>query len=705
MKNSFLSFLILSCGFPIIAAAPRTVSAADGPPAIVLFVSQPTTAQNAALFIRSIRRFGGEMKDIPIHVMNDAGAGLYLDPLKGLDIAIHDFPLPPALRDFPFAAKVFACAAAERLLADQASVLLYFDTEMICFSSFEKLLIPDGRSVSVRPVMLLNRVGQTPDQPVDDYWNPIYADAGMEDGSFPAVTTYVDEKTIRFYINCEVMAVRPGLGIFREWERAFRKRVEDPEYLSKTCADPLRRIFLHQAVLSAVLLAKTGPEKIHWIPDGYVYSAQLHERMPPAKKAARLNGAPVAGYDLQYAADPALLSLVPIDEPYRSWIVDTYVDFLVEKPGLYREEGSSNTVVVKGTDGYILIDPSSTGTVPSWLAEKFGSVPPRAVLFTHAHQDHWDGLEYWNIPADTPVVAQRDWEKTVGYLDRFAPFSLRRNAAFTAGRWLPRADLPRPRPTETFSDAFEGEYIGRKIRMIHRPSETGDASIIWLPDLKACLIGDAYSASFPMLGTPRGSLPRFADDYIAALEAAMDLAPEILIPGHGASLHGTEDIRKALTRYRDAVHYVNEAVVKGINEGKSVDVLAREIVLPESLGFPQFFGKVDWAVRGLYRNYVGWYDENPLSLLSQPASEAVYDDLLELSGADRLAERAAQLLDNGDFDGALHLSEIVLKNDPGHREMLAVRKDAFTALLRKTKNWGEANLIRAEIRRIDGLLK
>ena len=496
------------------------------------------------------------------------------------------------------------------------------------------------------------------------------------------------------------MAVRPELGIFREWQTVFLKRIEDPEYLEKNCADPLRRIFLHQAALSAVVLAKITPDRIHWIPDRYVYSAHLHDRMPPAKRVDRLNQAPVAGYDLQYAGDPALLSLVPIDEPYRSWIIETYVDLLAEAPGLYREEGSSNTTVVAGKEGYILIDPSATGGAGSWLAMKFGGEPPRALLFTHAHQDHWDGLGYWKIADSTPVVAQRDWEKTVRYLDRFESFYARRNKAFTGGQWLPRKDLTRLRPTQTFADEFEGNFAGRPVRLIHRPSETEDASIIWLPDLKAAWIGDAFSGSFPMLGTPRGSLPRFADDYLRALETAIGLGPEILIPGHGAPLKGADNVRTALVRYRDAVRYVNEAVIRGINDGKDADALAAEISLPDNLAFPETFGKVAWSVRGLFRNYTGWYDENPLSLLPQSPA-CVFDDLIAMCGADKILERANRLLENNDLSGALHLSEIVLKSDPAHRGMLALRKKAFTALLQGTKNWGEANLLRFEIQAID----
>ena len=144
--------LVLAAVFPGAARPATQVDVVPAPSgeqtAVVLFVSHPATVRDAALFIRSIRRFGGVMKDVPIHVMNDAQARLDVERLKAPNVEIHEVEMNPAHRSFPFAPKVFACAAAEKHLAGRVSTLLYFDTEMIAFSSFDKLLMPDDRSVS-----------------------------------------------------------------------------------------------------------------------------------------------------------------------------------------------------------------------------------------------------------------------------------------------------------------------------------------------------------------------------------------------------------------------------------------------------------------------------------------------------------------------------------------------------------------------------
>ena len=61
------------------------------------------------------------------------------------------------------------------------------------------------------------------------------------------------------------------------------------------------------------------------------------------------------------------------------------------------------------------------------------------------------------------------------------------------------------------------------------------------------------------------------------------LEPEILLPSHGLPLQGNGEITRQLTRYRDAIRYVHDEVVKGMNAGKDVWTLMREIKLPKGL--------------------------------------------------------------------------------------------------------------------------
>ena len=56
-----------------------------------------------------------------------------------------------------------------------------------------------------------------------------------------------------------------------------------------------------------------------------------------------------------------------------------------------------------------------------------------------------------------------------------------------------------------------------------------------------------------------------------------------MIPSHGMPVHGNAEITKRVTRYRDAIQYVHDETVKGMNAGKDVWTLMNEIKLPPRL--------------------------------------------------------------------------------------------------------------------------
>ncbi len=668
------------------------------PVVIVLYVSHSITVRNAALFIKSIRRFGGYMKNTPILVMNDQAAKLDLSLLDLTGVTVYDIEINPVHRHFLFSKKVHACATAERLLEGKAEMLLYFDTEMLAFSDFSPILLKKDFDASLRPVMLLNTVGQSPDKALDGYWKRIYQESGIDESTVPVLRAYVDEQDMRFYINCEVMAIRPELGILREWRKAFLKIIDDKAFTESFCSEQLHYIFLHQAVLSAVILSKTEPSRIQWIPDSTVYSVLLHEQMPKHKKVSDADAIPIIGYDLQFSGDPAMILTFTVNEPHRTWVIDNYCGFLQESPKIYREEGDCNTVVVLTEKGYILVDPSRPQGMDSWLALKFRHMTPEAVLFTHAHQDHWNGLAYWNIPEKTPMIIQRNWMETVEYLERFEAFQERRNRAFTAGKWMPQKQLKMITPTEVFPDETSMTLSGLEVRMLHTPAETTDTSVIWFPGLKLACTGDTVSSGFPMLGTPRGSMPRFADNYIRAIDILLSLNLELCIAGHGEPIRENTAITSCLKNRRDAVEYVNNAVIRGINNGISVHELVSEISLPMELQLPETFSRIAWSVRGLYQNYTGWYDGNITSLLDTPIS-SVFTDIVKTWGAGTLITLAEEKLSENDAQSALHITDLLLRAAPHDQRISEIRRRACEILFKGCRNWGESNLIKDELLR------
>ena len=154
----------------------------------------------------------------------------------------------------------------------------------------------------------------------------------------------------------------------------------------------------------------------------------------------------------------------------------------------------------------------------------------------------------------------------------------------------------------------------------------------------------------------------------------------------GQPVVGHDEVVRRLTRYRDAIQYVHDQTVAGMNEGKDVYTLMREIKLPAELDVGEAYGKVSWSVRGIYEGYVGWFDGNPATMYA--ASPNVADaDLVELAGgAARVAAKAREVLDSGDAVRALRLADAAIASDPSCREALEAKLAALNGLLKNSRN-------------------
>ena len=385
---------------------------------------------------------------------------------------------------------------------------------------------------------------------------------------------------------------------------------------------------------------------------------------------------------------------------------------------IYQATGFGNTFMVTTSEGNVIIDTSLVVNAQrhKQLLQAVDDGPVRYIILTHAHGDHTGGVNLWR-EEDTEIIAQEEHYEFVNYQSRLSGLFGERNAAQFPQLARGRSSSPSQiadsvdnygatiQPTIMFDNEYRFELGGIEFIVMHTPGETYDHLAVWIPEFEAVFVGDNYYSSFPNMYTLRGTKPRWALDYVSSINAILELEPEIMIPSHGEPVIGFNAIEVAASRYRDAILYVHDQTVLGMNQGKDVYTLMQEIKLPTDLDIGEGYGTIAWSVRGIYENYVGWFDGNPSTMFSIPPSE-VYPDLVALAGgADSVSELAQTYLDQESFELALHAADIALKSEAGNEPALRIRLAALQALLARTTNTNEAGWLQFGIRQTEAALE
>jgi alkyl sulfatase BDS1-like metallo-beta-lactamase superfamily hydrolase len=361
---------------------------------------------------------------------------------------------------------------------------------------------------------------------------------------------------------------------------------------------------------------------------------------------------------------------------------------------IYQGIGFGNTFMVTTPEGNVIIDTSQAERAPQHvkLLKQVSSAPVKYIILTHGHADHTGGVTLWKEPG-TQIIAQKNHVEFMNYQKRLQGFFATRNAAqFEFGRRPPGEWAgnygAKIEPTILFDEQYEFKLGGITFRILHTPGETPDHLTVWIPEYRAAFCGDNYYESFPNMYTLRGTEPRWALDYVQSLDKVMSLEPELLLPSHGRPLRGHEHITAALTKYRDAILYVHDATVKGMNQGEDVFTLMREIRLPSNLDVGESYGRVSWSVRGIYEGYAGWFDMNPATMYDVPPN-AIDGDLVRLAGPDAVLKLAEERIGQGREVEALRLTDAALAAEPGNRAALETRVKALERLVARAANSNE----------------
>jgi alkyl sulfatase BDS1-like metallo-beta-lactamase superfamily hydrolase len=389
--------------------------------------------------------------------------------------------------------------------------------------------------------------------------------------------------------------------------------------------------------------------------------------------------------------------------------------------------GLANSILIEGNDSLIIVDCMESMEVGKEVKEAFDKIslkPLKAIIYTHNHPDHVFGAmamagnyapdvyahELLPYHLDQTAAVVRPILEKRAY--RMFGIFLQNEALVNCGigphlNMDEHTQLGVIRPNIVFSDSLSVTIAGINIRLFHAPGETPDQLMVWLPEQKILLCGDNLYKTFPNLYTIRGTPYRDINLWKNSIDKMRYLHPAIIIPSHTEPIHGADDIQKILTDYRDAIQYVHDQTVRGMNLGMMPDELAEKIILPEHLQqspyLQEFYGKTEWSVRSVFDGYMGFFDGNPTNLLPMKQKERAEKMQQLAGGKEALLNQIEKADSEKNYQWVLELTDYYLELYRGNQQATAFRINALTKLGEQQANPNARHYYLTSALELDGL--
>lgn len=286
----------------------------------------------------SLRQFGGGLSDVVVWALTPESEVTNLSPqtqqeISRLDVRIVPYHLTDPDKQFPFASYVAAASAAEELAEGRTDLLAWLAPNTLVWAEPQQLVLPWDISVGYRPVHHKN-IGSPLKEPLDPFWTANYNLCQVPDEEVFPMTTHIDGETVRPYINAGSLVVRPKKRFLRRWSDLFGQVRQKPQLTPFFSQNQLYEVFVHQTVLSCLLLTHFRRDQMQELPPTYNYPLHLHQSGEARNKLKNLDEVVTARHE--GLGGRHQLENLPLTTEQKTWL-GQYLDYL---PSV-REDGQS----------------------------------------------------------------------------------------------------------------------------------------------------------------------------------------------------------------------------------------------------------------------------------------------------------------------------------------------------------------------------
>ena len=206
------------------------------------------------------------------------------------------------------------------MACNQSNLLVWLAANTIMLQEPKEFLLPDHKSLGYRPVHH-TLIGSRYDEPLDAFWTLVYHYCNVPENRVFPMMTHMDQTKVRPYFNAGLLVTRPEKRLLQSWNSTFLSIFREPPLQKFYQQDKRYAIFIHQAVLSGVILTTLATTEIQELSPQYNYPLHLHGEDITDQRKSNLEELVTFRHEGFYR-DPEWIKKLQAKDSLKQWLAE-----------------------------------------------------------------------------------------------------------------------------------------------------------------------------------------------------------------------------------------------------------------------------------------------------------------------------------------------------------------------------------------------